>query len=315
MTLRVAITGASGFVGQALASRLMAEGCQVTGVVRRELDAPFAQCVVSGLDDPCLEPLLAECDVLVHAAARAHVMDEDAAAPLAAYRAVNVDGSLAIARRAAAQGVRRFVFISSIKVNGEATPLGQPFRHDAKPAPEDAYGISKLEAEQGLTQLASDTGMELVIIRPPLVYGPGVKGNFAGMLKVVSKGLPLPLGRVDNRRSLVGLDNLVDLIRVCLDHPAATGQVFLVSDGEDLSTADLLRRAGQALDKPARLLPVPIGLLRLGATLLGKKAVADRLLGSLQVALVPTCERLGWQPPITVDEGLQRCCAPTKRGE
>ena len=199
-------------------------------------------------------------------------------------------------------------------MNGESTVPGVPFRADGEPAPKDAYGLSKHEAEQALRQLAGETGMDVVIIRPPLVYGPGVKGNFAGMIKVVAKGLPLPLGWVDNCRSLVGLDNLVDLTRVCLDHPAAAGETFLVSDAEDMSTADLLRRVGRALGKPARLLPVPPALLRLGAALLGKKAVADRLLGSLQVDIAPTRETLGWHPPYGVDEGLQRCCERLKKG-
>ncbi len=314
MSLRVAITGANGFLGQALASRLQTAGCSVTGIVRRQFAASYPLCVVSGLDDEQLAPLLAECDVVVHTAARAHVMADEAVDPLAAYRAVNVEGTLSIARRAAEQGVKRFVFISSIKVNGESTQPGAPFTAETAPAPEDAYGISKHEAEQALTALAAETGMEVVIIRPPLVYGPGVKGNFAGMIKVVLKGLPLPLAWVNNRRSLVGLANLVDLIRVCLDHPAAAGQVFLVSDGDDLSTAELLRRVGAALGKPARLLPVPPALLRLGATLLGKQAVADRLLGSLQVDMSATQHTLGWAPPHTVDEGLQSCCGPYQKG-
>lgn len=313
MSKRVAITGASGFVGQALAKQLLADGYAVTGIVRRTMEASFPVCEVSGLDDASLEPLLAETDVVVHAAARAHVMTDEAEDPLEAYRAVNVEGTVAVARMAAKQGVRRFVFISSIKVNGEATVSGDPYTFGTTPAPEDAYGISKYEAEKALTRLAAESGMEVVIIRPPLVYGPGVKGNFAGMIGVLKRGLPLPLGMVDNRRSLVGLDNLLDLIRVCLEHPAAQGQVFLVSDGEDLSTADLLRRVGKALGRPARLLPVPPVLLRLGAAMLGKRAAADRLLGSLQVDMQHTRQTLGWQPPSTVDEGLRRCCESFKK--
>jgi nucleoside-diphosphate-sugar epimerase len=245
--------------------------------------------------------------VVVHTAARAHIMDDQAEEPLAAFREVNVAGTLNLARQAAGAGIRRFVFISSIKVNGEQTAPGSCFMAEDSPAPEDPYGISKLEAEQGLQQIALETGMEVVIIRPPLVYGPGVKGNFASMIKLVEKGLPLPFGAIDNRRSLVGLDNLVDLIITCIDHPNAANQVFLVSDGEDLSTSGLLRRVAKAMGKPSRLISVPAGLLQLGATVLGKKAVGQRLLGSLQVDISATRERLDWTPPVSVDEGLRRC--------
>ncbi len=239
-------------------------------------------------------------------------MTDEMADPLAEYRRVNVDGTLNLARQTAAAGVKRFVFISSIKVNGEATARGKAFQADGVPAPEDAYGQSKLEAEQGLVKLAAETGIEVVIIRPPLVYGPGVKGNFASMIKLVEKGLPLPLGAINNKRSLVGIDNLVDLVIRCIDHPAAANQVFLAGDGEDLSTTELLRAVGKAMGKPARLIPVPVGLLQFGATLLGKKAMAQRLLGSLQVDISKTCELLDWQPPYTVEEGLRRCFEPVE---
>ena len=227
--------------------------------------------------------------------------------PLAEYRKVNVQGTLNLARQAVAAGARRFVFLSSIKVNGETTARETPFQAGDVPLPEDAYGISKLEAEQGLMQLAAETGMEVVIIRPPLVYGPGVKGNFASMIKLVDKGIPLPFGAVDNKRSLIGIDNLVDLIIRCIDHHSAANQVFLAGDGADLSTTELLRGVGRAMGKPARLIPVPAGMLQLGATLLGKKAMAQRLLGSLQVDISKTCELLDWKPPYTVEEGLRRC--------
>lgn len=305
MTLRVAITGANGFVGQALAARLVLEGGAVTGIVRRQFDAQFPLCVVSGLDDKRLALLLADCDVVVHTAARAHVMTDEAEDPMVAYRSVNVDGTLAIARMAAAQGVRRFVFISSIKVNGESTASGAPYSHDSVPAPEDAYGISKHEAEQALKQLAAETGMEVVIIRPPLVYGPGVKGNFAAMVRLVNKSVPLPLGAIRNARSLVALDNLVDLIIVCVSHPAAAGQVFLVSDGEEVSTTELLRQLARAMGKRQLLLPVPSWVFKVGLGLLGKKAVADRLCGSLVVDIRHTEKVLGWHPPISLMEGLR----------
>jgi len=234
-------------------------------------------------------------------------MKDEVSDPLAEYRRVNVDGTLNLARQAATAGVKRFIFISSIKVNGEQTPLGQPFTAEDTPAPEDAYGISKWEAEQGLLQLATETGMGVVIIRPPLVYGPGVKGNFANMIKLVAKGLPLPLGAIHNLRSLVSVDNLVDLIITCIDHPAATNQVFLAGDGQDLSTTELLRGVARAMGESSRLIPVPSSLLMLGATLSGKKAMAQRLLGSLQVDISKARHLLGWEPLISVEEGLRRC--------
>lgn len=250
------------------------------------------------------------CSTVVHLAARVHVMNERASDPLREFRRTNVDGTLHLARQAARSGVRRFVFVSSIKVNGEATSAGRPFTSADAPAAEDAYGISKMEAEQGLSTIARDTGMEVVIVRPPLVYGPGVKANFASLMRAVQRGIPLPLGSVsNNRRSLVALDNLVDLLITCIDHPAAASQTFLVSDGEDLSTTALIRRIGQALGKPARLLSVPPALLELGAAVVGKRDMAQRLLGNLQVDINHTRTTLGWTPPITVDEGLRRATA------
>lgn len=249
---------------------------------------------------------LEEISTVVHCAARVHVMTDTAADPLTEFRRVNVQGTLNLARQAAAFGVQRFVFISSIKVNGEATKLDQPFTADDEPAPLDPYGISKMEAEQGLRKIAAETDMEVVIIRPPLVYGPGVKANFQAMMRWLARGIPLPLGAIHNRRSLVALDNLVDLIVTCVDHPAAANQTFLVSDGEDLSTTQLLQRMGEALGKPARLIPVPSVLLKLGAALVGKPAVAQRLCGSLQVDISKTRQLLGWTPPLSVDEGLKR---------
>jgi UDP-glucose 4-epimerase len=242
---------------------------------------------------------------VVHLAARVHVMDECSADPLAEFRRVNVAGTLNLARQAAAAGVQRFIFLSSVKVNGEMTRPGRAFTATDAPAPEDPYGISKLEAEQGLRQIEAQTGMAVVIVRPPLIYGPGVKANFARMIRWVARGLPLPLGAVtENRRSLVALDNLVDLLALCLTHPAAVGQTFMVSDGEDLSTASMLRRLALAMGKTARLMPLPVALLEFGARLVGRQAMAQRLLGSLQVDSRPTCERLGWRPPLSVDQAL-----------
>ncbi|WP_238474351.1 NAD-dependent epimerase/dehydratase family protein [Pseudomonas cavernae] len=242
--------------------------------------------------------------VVIHAAARAHVLNETADDPLVAFRRVNVSGTLALARQAAQAGVERFIFISSIGVNGNQS--SRPFTADDLPSPNEPYAVSKHEAELGLRQLAAETSMEIVIIRPPLVYGPKAPGNFGRLIKTVSKGVPLPLGAIHNRRSLVALDNLVDLIVTCIDHPAAANQTFLVSDGEDLSTTELLRRMGVALGKPARLLPVPSWLLEAGAAMLGKRALSRRLCSSLQVDISKTRELLGWAPPVSVDAALRK---------
>lgn len=310
----VVVTGANGFVGSALLERLQHAQVPVVGVVRHAL--PAADCVRG----PALEGrgdwvgLLEGCGVLVHTAARVHVLRDSVSDPLSAYREVNVEGSLNLARQAAAAGVRRFLFVSSIKVNGERTFVRRPFTADDDPSPEDAYGTSKAEAEGGLRAIAGETGMEVVIVRPPLVYGPGVKANFLSMMRWLRRGVPLPLGAVeDNRRSLVALDNLVDLIVTCIDHPAAANRTFLVSDGEDLSTAELLRRLAAAMGVPARLLPVPVWMLEAGAAALGKRALMQRLCGNLQVDIASTREVLGWCPPIGVDEGLRRAAAGFKR--
>ena len=306
----VAVTGASGFLGSQLCAALDAMGnIQLTALLRPESKTVANKYVeipsMDGLSDFTFA--LFDQEVVIHLAARAHIMKDEVADPLTEYRRVNVDGTLNLARQAAAAGVKRFIFLSSIKVNGEQTFLGQPFTANDTPAPEDAYGISKWEAEQGLQQLASESGMEVVVIRPPLVYGPGVKGNFASMIKLVSKGLPLPLGAIHNQRSLMGLDNLVDFIVTCIDHPEAANQVFLAGDGQDLSSTELLRGVARAMGRPSRLIPVPSFLLMLGATLIGKQAMAQRLLGSLQVDISKARHLLGWEPPISVEEGLRRC--------
>jgi UDP-glucose 4-epimerase len=308
---KILITGANGFVGGALLQALLERGSGELVAAVRRADAHLP-------DDPRVNRLvfslapdfswaqgLAGVSTVIHAAARVHMMDDQSADPLSEFRKVNVAGTLTLARQAAQAGVKRFIFISSIKVNGEGTPPSSAYTANDTPMPADPYGISKHEAEQGLLELAAATGMDVVIIRPPLVYGPGVRANFLSMMRWLDKGVPLPLGAINNRRSLVALGNLVDLVVTCIEHPAAANQVFLVSDGEDLSTSDLLRRMAQALGRPARLLPVPESLLRAGAGLLGKQAFAQRLFGSLQVDISKTRSLLGWEPPLAVNDALK----------
>ena len=307
--MKLLLTGASGFVGGAVLAASQSRGMSVRSVFRS--DAPVAEgdaVTVSSLAaDTDWSVAVSNIDVVIHCAARVHVMHDAEVDPLMAFRAVNVDGTLNFARQSAFAGVKRFVFVSTVKVNGEGTQPGIPYTAQDAPAPEDAYGVSKAEAEAGLRLLSDETGMEVVIIRPPLVYGPRVKGNFSSLLRWVARGLPLPLGlATTNSRSLVGLDNLVDLILTCVDHPKAANQTLLVSDGEDLSTADLLRRIGKALNRPVRLIPVPVSILIIASRLLGKSSIAQRLLGSLQVDISETCTLLNWKPPVSVDEGLRR---------
>jgi len=314
MAKKILITGSTGFVGSAVLDNLLkskqkslVESVTVALRSKKTVQRCIEFVVGDLMSQTDWRQSLHGQDVVIHTAARAHIMNDEFANPLVEYRKVNVDGTLNLARQAAEAGVERFVFISSIKVNGEQTPLGTCFMADDLPAPEDSYGISKWEAEERLQKISQETGMEVVIIRPPLVYGPDVKGNFASMIKLVDSGLPLPLGAVHNKRSLVALDNLVDLIITCIDHPGAANETFLVSDGEDLSTSQLLQGVAEAMGKPSRLIPVPASLLQFGATLLGKKAVAQRLLGSLQVDISHTQKCLNWAPPLTVKQGLQRC--------
>ncbi|WP_026145551.1 UDP-glucose 4-epimerase family protein [Pseudomonas asplenii] len=308
--MRITLTGASGFVGRGLIAPLLERGHQITAAMRQQqpdLDAKVRQQRIDGLSaQQDWTPLLQGQDVVIHLAARVHVMRDQSTDPLAEYRKVNVDGTLNLARQAVEAGIKRFIFVSSIKVNGEGTSAGSPYTADGLAAPIDPYGVSKMEAEQALRALAQKTGMEVVIIRPVLVYGPGVQANFLSMMNWLYKGVPMPFGAIHNRRSLVALENLTDLISTCCDHPAAANQVFLVSDGEDLSTSDLLRRMSNALGRPARLLPVPSWVLEKGTYLLGKQALAQRLCGSLQVDIKKTHELLNWTPPFSVDDALRK---------
>lgn len=308
---RVLVTGATGFVGSELVSALNKQsGYLPVSVVRSKAATPVANSQSFCIPDISSSTEWSDClkgvAVIVHAAARVHVMKEVAADALSEFRKTNVEGTVNLARQAAQAGVKRFVFISSIKVNGEETDPGRPFTADDNPAPSDPYGISKKEAEEALLALSLETGMEVVILRPTLIYGPGVKANFRNMMGWLKKGIPLPFGAIYNKRSLVSLENLVSLILVCLKHDNAAGQIFLVSDGVDLSTTELLNRTAEALGVKSRLIPVPERLLVFCAVALGRRALSRRLCGSLQVDISKTQTLLGWNPPVSVQDALNR---------
>lgn len=307
---KILITGATGFIGRALVARATLDGLPIRIGARRRLpDLPAGVEYAPALDlahEGDWSVALDKVRTVVHLAARVHVMRDPVTEPLAEFRRVNVAGTLRLARQAAAQGVARFIFVSSIKVNGEGRHMGDPYTAEDEPAPIDAYGVSKHEAELGLMRLREETGLEIIIIRPVLVYGPGVRGNFFSMLHWLHRGLPVPLGAVNNKRSLVALDNLVDLILICLHHAKAANQTFLVSDGEDLSTPELIRRVAWTMSCPVRLFRVPPSLLMAGATLLGRRLAAQRLLESLQVDISKTRQLLGWVPRVSVDEALRQ---------
>jgi len=305
---RILVTGSTGFVGRRLCSALREQGLDVREAVRRSpaVNAGLDVVAVGAIDGQTdWRRAVEETGSVIHLAGRAHVMREDEADPLAVYRRVNVAGTVRLALQAAAAGVRRFVFVSSVKVNGEAT-TGRPFTEADVPAPLDAYGVSKHEAEEELKDIGRESGMEIVVVRPTLVYGPDVKGNFLSLLHWLRRGLPLPLARCDNRRSFTGLTNLADLLIQCVLHPAAANETFLAADGEDLSTPELLRRMARALGRKARLLPFPPAMLRVAAGVVGRPGVYERLCGSLRVDASKARELLGWRPPLTVDEELAR---------
>jgi nucleoside-diphosphate-sugar epimerase len=304
----ILITGANGFVGRALCAKLLAENYDVMGAVRtgHHQAAGIKQMVVGSMDGSAdWSEALRNVEVVIHLAARVHVMNDHSSDPLTEFRRVNVDGSLNLAKQAARAGVKRLIYLSSVKVNGEYTLPGHPFKESDIANPQDAYGRSKLEAEQGLLLIAQETGMEVVIIRPPLVYGQGVKANFASMMRAVKRGLPLPLGAIHNNRSFVYLGNLVSLITTCMHHLAAANQVFLVSDGCDLSTPQLLKGCATALGVKSRLWPMPQRFIEGLAALVGKRDVAQRLCANLQVDISKAHKLLGWTPPISVADGLQ----------
>jgi nucleoside-diphosphate-sugar epimerase len=307
----VLITGAGGFVGLALCAETVARGKAVRGISRSQSALPkgVKNIVIGDIGDSTdWGEVLNGCNAVIHLAAHVHVMGDINADSLAEFRRVNVQGTMNLAQQAARSGVHRFVFVSSIGVNGTATSH-RPFTIEDQVQPHSPYAQSKYEAELGLQDLAAETGMEVVIIRPPLVYGPGAPGNFGSLMRWLKRGIPLPLGAIHNQRSLVALDNLVDLIVTCLTHPAAANQTFLVSDGEDVSTTELLRRMGEALGCPARLIPVPANWLKVAAAMVGKQDVAQSLCGSLQVDIEKTRRLLGWTPPLSLDEGLRQAAS------
>lgn len=309
--MRVLVTGANGFLGAALLKQLgMLTGVEARGSIRSKsfTAGTLSELVIVGelTNQTLWTAALNDVDVVVHTAARVHVMNDSSVNALQKFREINVDATCHLAEMAALAGVKRFIFISSVKVNGESTEARHPYHADEAPAPKDFYGLSKLEAEDKLRLISIRSGMELVIIRPPLIYGLGVKANFALMIRWILSGIPLPLGAINNLRSFVSIDNLIDLIQLCLTHPAASGQIFLVSDGEDISTNKLILKLAEALDVKCALIPLPLGLVRVAATLFGQRKYIQRLFGSLQVDIEKTRNVLGWSPPISLTEGLRR---------
>lgn len=309
--MKVLITGATGFVGRRVCQFLKDRDYDVTRIIRQTgtLSESNNCVVVEDIDgDSKWTGVLAGHSCVIHLASRVHVMNDVPNQSKNKYWQTNVNGTLSLAQQAATSGVKRFIYMSSIKVNGEAT-YKNPFRPEDVPAPVDYYGQSKHEAEKGLQAIAAATGLEVVIVRSPLVYGPEVKANFLRLLKWVHKGVPLPLGAIDNKRSLIFVDNLTDFIIECVVHPAAAGETFLVSDGVDMSTPELIRKMAFYMNHSARLIPVSVGLLKLGARALRRTAEVERICGSLQVDISKAVRLLGWHPPVSVDMGLEKTVA------
>lgn len=328
--MNILVTGATGFVGHTLVKALFAEGHRLSVIVRKHSEKfpqSIEQIVVEdignlsstvdefhevlatndgGEQHAKLEVALKKTDVVVHTAGRAHVMKEQTTDPLKLFRRVNTEGTLALAHMAANAGVKRFIFLSTVKVNGETTTDREPFTEEDDCHPRDPYAISKWEAELGLVDISSNFSMDVVVIRPPLIYGPGVKGNFAALSKLVDKRLPIPLARVKNRRAMLALENLVSFISVCLTHPKAANEVFLLSDGKDISTAALVESIAHSKGKAVCLLPFPVWGIRGAASLVGKKAFSERLLGSLRVDISKARNLIGWQPVVTMQQQLDK---------
>ncbi len=308
---RVVVTGAGGFVGRALCQSLEEARYDVTRIVRRN-EPQFTGSNFSVVPDiggnTNWNSILRDHNCVIHLAARVHVMDKTLADPWNEYLQTNVNGTLNLAQQAAAAGVKRFIYISSVKVNGESTS-GKPFRPEDKPAPVDFYGQSKYEAEKGLKKIEAETGLQIVIIRPPLVYGPEVKANFLKLLKWIHKGLPLPFGAIHNKRSFIYIANLIHFIIKCVSYPGAAGETFLVSDGVDLSTPDLIRKMGSYMNRATLLIPIPVSFLELTGRALARRSELDRLCGSLQVDISKTAQLLKWNPPFSQEVGLEKTVA------
>lgn len=305
----VLVTGATGFVGHFLCERLLSEDFAVRGTI---LESESTSYLVNGVEPVKVEPLGAETpwshalegiNTIIHLAARVHIMDDPSADPMTEFRKANVDGTARLAREAAKASVKRLVFVSSIKVNGEECTT--PYMSDSTPNPSDPYGTSKWEAEQILRKIENETGLEVVIIRPTLVYGPGVKANFLNMIKTINRGIPLPLASIKNKRSLIFIGNLVDALSTCAVHPDAAGKTYLVSDGENVSTPELIRQTASALGVPVRLFALPVSIMKLAGKLTGKSGAVKRLTGSLTVDISSIGQELGWKPPFTMEEGLR----------
>jgi nucleoside-diphosphate-sugar epimerase len=306
---KILITGATGFVGQAVCKILREQGHMLTGTTRNADQGAGPACVPlyhipSIGPDTDWSQAVSGADIVIHLAARVHVMKDRSRDPLAEFRAVNTAGTLTLARKAAAAGIKRFVFISTVKVAGEVSPAGG-FSETASFAPEDPYGISKAEAEQGLMALAASSNMEVVILRPPLVYGPGVKGNFLALFNAINKTRPLPLGRIKNARSLIYVGNLADAVATTAIHPTAANQIFFVSDGEAVSTPGLISKIATSLDKKPRLINIPLGLLKLAGIMTGKSPTISRLIGSLEIDTAKIQSTTNWSPPYSMEVGLQ----------
>ena len=305
---RFLVTGANGFVGQAFCMEAIARGINISGATRRHCELlpnvkSFVVGDINGETDWSMA--LKECDVIIHLAARVHVMFDGADDPLAEFRKVNIEGTEHLARCAAASGVKRFVYVSSIGVNGFLTNENSKFCEERLANPHSPYALSKWEAEKVLKKVASETGLDVVIVRPPLVYGLGAPGNFAQMLHAVSSAIPLPLASIKNKRDLIYIGNLVDVLLLCAKHPMAVGQTYLVSDGESISTPNLLKWLAEAIGRKCRIFPMPITILKVLAKVFGKSAQLERLTGSLQIDSSKIRRELGWIPPYTLKQGLQ----------
>ncbi|MEZ8723959.1 UDP-glucose 4-epimerase family protein [Vibrio pomeroyi] len=304
--MKVLVTGSTGFVGSRVVELAEEFDWEVLSVLRNVTQANANCFLVSSIGaETDWSGALGDVDCIVHCAARVHQMNESEQDALTAYRETNTLGTLNLAKQAAEAGVKRFVFVSSIKVNGEFTEPGAPFQPNLNNIPKDPYGLSKYEAEVALTQLSKETGLQVVIIRPPLVYGPGVKANFLSMMRIIEKGIPLPFGSIHNKRSLVYLDNLSSLILTCCEHPSAPGYTFLASDGQDVSTTKLMQTIALSMNKTPRLLPIPMSWIQWVASVIKKQHIAQRICGSLQVEARLTKDILGWVPPVTFDEGIK----------